>query len=186
MSPKIYSQKNRKDLIDRSAACIALIWLGMVLGISFLEAPVKFMAPSVTREIGLDIGRYVFGIFNKVECVFALVIAIMSIITRRKHLSLVPLGLAWLSLALQTAWLLPVLEAVVQAGRRRFRPVMLTTLTTVGGLTPGEEYLFQAYWSVKSDHATRKMNVRLEGNDLLNIDANPATAASSATLAAPH
>jgi hypothetical protein len=111
VSPKIYSQKNRKDLIDRSAACIALIWLGMVLGISFLEAPVKFMAPSVTREIGLDIGRYVFGIFNKVECVFALVIAIMSIITRRKHLSLVPLGLAWLSLALQTAWLLPVLEA---------------------------------------------------------------------------
>ncbi len=105
------SQKNGKDLIDRSAACIAMIWLGMVLGISFLEAPVKFMAPSVTREIGLDIGRYVFGVFNKVECVFALVIAIMSIITRRKHLSLVPLGLAWLSLALQTTWLLPVLEA---------------------------------------------------------------------------
>jgi len=82
----------------------------MVLGISFLEAPVKFMAPSVTLEIGLDIGRYVFGAFNKVECVFALVIAILLIIIRRKDLSMVPLGLAWLSLALQTAWLLPVLE----------------------------------------------------------------------------
>ncbi|MGD2014021.1 MAG: hypothetical protein PVH37_15375 [Desulfobacterales bacterium] len=111
MSPKIDLQKNRKDLIDRTTACIALIWLGMVLGISFLEAPVKFMAPSVTREIGLDIGRYVFGVFNKVECVFALIIAILLIITRRKDLSMVPLGLAWLSLALQTAWLLPVLAA---------------------------------------------------------------------------
>jgi len=111
MSLKIDSQKRRKDLIDRSAASIALIWLGMVLGISFLEAPVKFMAPSVTLEIGLDIGRYVFGAFNKVECVFALVIAILLIIIRRKDLSMVPLGLAWLSLALQTAWLLPVLEA---------------------------------------------------------------------------
>ena len=110
MSLKIDSLKNRKDLIDRSAACIALIWLGMVLGISFLEAPVKFLAPSVTLEIGLDIGRYVFGAFNKVECVFALVIAILLIIIRRKDLSMVPLGLAWLSLALQTAWLLPVLE----------------------------------------------------------------------------
>jgi preprotein translocase subunit SecG len=111
VSPKIDLQKNRKDLIDRTTACIALIWLGMVLGISFLEAPVKFMAPSVTREIGLDIGRYVFGVFNKVECVFALIIAILLIITRRKDLSMVPLGLAWLSLALQTAWLLPVLAA---------------------------------------------------------------------------
>ena len=111
MSLKIDSLKNRKDLIDRSAACIALIWLGMVLGISFLEAPVKFMAPSVTLEIGLDIGRYVFGVFNKVECVLALVIAILLIIVRRKDLSMVPIGLAWLSLALQTAWLLPVLEA---------------------------------------------------------------------------
>ena len=111
MSRKIDSQKNRKDLIDRSAACIALIWLGMVLGISFLEAPVKFMAPSVTLEIGLDIGRYVFRAFNKVECVLALVIAILLIIVRRKDLTIVPLGLAWLSLVLQTAWLLPVLEA---------------------------------------------------------------------------
>ena len=111
MSRKIDSPRNRKDLIDRSAACIALIWLGMVLGISFLEAPVKFMAPSVTLEIGLDIGRYVFGAFNKVECVFALVIAILLITARRKDLSMVPIGLAWLSLALQTVWLLPVLAA---------------------------------------------------------------------------
>ncbi len=111
MSRKIDSPRNRKDLIDRSAACTALIWLGMVLGISFLEAPVKFMAPSVTLEIGLDIGRYVFGVFNKVECVFALVIAILLITARRKDLSMVPIGLAWLSLALQTVWLLPVLAA---------------------------------------------------------------------------
>lgn len=111
MSRKIESPKNRKALFDRSTACIALIWLGMVLGISFLEAPVKFMAPSVTLEIGLDIGRYVFRAFNKVECIFALVIAILLIIIRRKNLSMVPIGLAWLSLALQTAWLLPFLEA---------------------------------------------------------------------------
>jgi hypothetical protein len=111
---KIESHKSRQNLIYRFPACIALIWLGMVLGISFLEAPVKFMAPSVTLEIGLDIGRYVFGAFNKVECALALAMAILLIIIRKKDRSMIPLGLAWLSLALQTAWLLPVLEARVE------------------------------------------------------------------------
>ena len=104
------SLKNRKDLIGRITACIALIWLGMVLGISFLEAPVKFMAPSVTLAIGLDIGRHVFGAFNKVECAFALIMAILLILIRKKDRSMISLGLAWLILALQTVWLLPGLE----------------------------------------------------------------------------
>ena len=104
MSHKMNSQKNRKDLIDRSTAGIALIWLGMVAGISFLEAPVKFMAPSVTLAIGLDIGRHVFGIFNKVECAIALTIAIFLIIIRKKDRSMIFIGFAWLVLALQTVW----------------------------------------------------------------------------------
>ena len=69
------------------------------------------MAPSVTLEIGVDIGRYVFGAFNKVECVFAVAMAILLIIIRKKDPSLILLGLTWLSLALQTVWLLPVLDA---------------------------------------------------------------------------
>jgi len=36
------------------------VWLGMVLAISFLEAPLKFRAPGVTLQIGLGIGRVVF------------------------------------------------------------------------------------------------------------------------------
>ena len=122
------SLKNRKDLIDRVAACIALIWLGMVAGISFLEAPVKFMAPSVTLAIGLDIGRYVFGTFNKVECAFALIIAILLIIIRKKDRSLILLGLAWIFLALQTAWLLPVLEARTEVIIQGQTPALTPTI----------------------------------------------------------
>jgi hypothetical protein len=150
VSLKINSLKNRKDLIDRCAACIALIWLGMILGISFLEAPVKFMAPSVTREIGLDIGRYVFGAFNKVECVLALVIAILLIIIRRKDLSMVPLGLAWLSLALQTAWLLPVLEArteVIIQGQRP-SPSFSHTIYVVSEVIKAVSLAVYGFWKV--------------------------------------
>jgi hypothetical protein len=54
---------------------VTFVWLGMVLAISFLEAPLKFRAPDVTLPIGLGIGRLVFRALNTVEVVFALVVA---------------------------------------------------------------------------------------------------------------
>ena len=48
---------------------LACVWLGMVLAISFLEAPLKFRAPGVTLALGLGIGRVVFGALNRVEVV---------------------------------------------------------------------------------------------------------------------
>jgi hypothetical protein len=56
------------------AVAITFVWLGMVLAISFLEAPLKFRAPNVTVQIGLGIGRLVFRALNTVEVGFALVI----------------------------------------------------------------------------------------------------------------
>jgi hypothetical protein len=56
------------------AVALTFIWLGMVLAISFLEAPLKFRAPNVTLQIGLGIGRLVFRALNTVEVGFALVI----------------------------------------------------------------------------------------------------------------
>ncbi len=50
------------------------IWLGMVLAISFLEAPLKFRAPGVTLPIGLGIGRLVFRALNACEAVLAVVV----------------------------------------------------------------------------------------------------------------
>ena len=50
---------------------VLFVWLGMVLAISFLEAPLKFRAPQVTLPIGLGIGRLVFRALNTVEVGFA-------------------------------------------------------------------------------------------------------------------
>jgi hypothetical protein len=57
------------------AAAVTFVWLGMVLAISFLEAPLKFRAPGVTTRIGLGIGRLVFRALSFCELVFAVVIA---------------------------------------------------------------------------------------------------------------
>ena len=56
-------------------AAVTFVWLGMVLAISFLEAPLKFRAPNVTLQIGLGIGRVVFRALNTAEVCFALLIA---------------------------------------------------------------------------------------------------------------
>ncbi len=56
------------------AAAVTFVWLGMVLAISFLEAPLKFRAPGVTVPIGLGIGRIVFRALNRAEVVLAAVV----------------------------------------------------------------------------------------------------------------
>ncbi|MBX3194610.1 MAG: hypothetical protein KF727_05865 [Microbacteriaceae bacterium] len=64
------------DAVPAVQAAIAFVWLGMVLGISFLEAPLKFRAPGVTVALGVGIGRLVFRALNIVEAVFALVLLV--------------------------------------------------------------------------------------------------------------
>lgn len=88
-------------------------WAGMTLGISFLETPAKFAAPSVTLPIGLDVGRHVFGVFNKVEIGWALLSCGLMLLADVRRTSWLPLLTAWCIVALQTVWLLPVLDARV-------------------------------------------------------------------------
>ena len=62
------------------AVAVTFVWLGMVLAISFLEAPLKFRAPDVTVRIGLGIGRIVFRALNSVEVVLALVLVLVALL----------------------------------------------------------------------------------------------------------
>lgn len=63
-----------------SAVAVAMVftWLGMVLAISFIEAPLKFRAPGITVPLGLGIGRLVFRALNAVEAVFAVVLIVTA------------------------------------------------------------------------------------------------------------
>ena len=76
MSGPPHAESNREVSTEAAiAVALTFVWLGMVLAISFLEAPLKFRAPNVTRQIGLGIGRLVFRALNSVEVVFAIVVA---------------------------------------------------------------------------------------------------------------
>lgn len=68
------------DVATRVAAAATLVWLGMVLAISFLEAPLKFRAEGLDLRVGLAIGRIVFRALNIVEVIWAVVIAVCLVI----------------------------------------------------------------------------------------------------------
>ena len=57
---------------------VPFLWFGIVLAISFMEAPLKFQAPGITIPLGLGIGQLVFFTLNKMEmvCAFLLLIAL--------------------------------------------------------------------------------------------------------------
>ncbi|GAA4389928.1 hypothetical protein [Hymenobacter koreensis] len=95
------------------------LWAGMVAGISFLEAPLKFTAPNITVVLGVGIGRIVFHALNKVELTLSVVALLCAGIVRiPSRLWLVLLTVVLILLA-QTFILLPALDAraiTLQAG----------------------------------------------------------------------
>jgi hypothetical protein len=95
------------------------IWLGMVLAISFLEAPLKFRAPGVTLAVGLGIGRLVSRALNACEFVLAVVVAV-SLFTHDTHVGLdVAIATSIIALLIQNVFVRPQLTrrtAAVLAG----------------------------------------------------------------------
>jgi hypothetical protein len=62
------------------ATAVTFVWSGMILAISFIEAPLKFRAPDVTVPIGLGIGRLVFRALNTVEAVLGVVLVAAALL----------------------------------------------------------------------------------------------------------
>ncbi|MGB5346025.1 MAG: hypothetical protein WBN23_07670 [Woeseia sp.] len=107
----------------RNPAWLCFAWFGKTAAISLHEAPVKFTAPTITREIALDVGRVVFSALNKVELaalVLTLVLVRASGLARQLW---APCAALVLILLLQSVWLLPELSQ--------------RSLDIVRGVTPG-------------------------------------------------
>jgi len=92
------------------AAAVPFVWLGMVLAISGLEAPLKFRAPGITVPLGLGIGRLVFRGLNACEVALAGLLAAAGAATGMPAVGwLLFAGLVGL-LAVQVALLRPRLD----------------------------------------------------------------------------
>ena len=90
-----------------TAVALTFIWLGMVLAISFLEAPLKFRAPGVTLQIGLGIGRLVFRALNSAEVLIAVGIAVALGLSNPRTSIVVTFAIAFGALIIQLAGVRP-------------------------------------------------------------------------------
>jgi hypothetical protein len=88
---------------------VVFVWLGMVVAISFIEAPLKFRAPGVTLQIGLGIGRMVFRALNTVEVIFAVVLMICLVFVQHSTVITVALICAAASIGCQLIFVGPAL-----------------------------------------------------------------------------
>ena len=92
-------------------AIVALIWLGMILGVSFLATPVKFAVEDLSLPVALQVGQATFGLFTKVEWVLAAALMGTSAWTWRTRPLLLALSIAAAGgVTLQALWLLPILD----------------------------------------------------------------------------
>lgn len=105
-------------------ALIALtfIWCGLVLGLSFIETPLKFQAPDITRELGLGIGQLVFNALNRIEWFFSVAVIVSIIRVRPTKPCVAMLILPIVIVIAQTFVLLPMLDARVDMIRGGTEP----------------------------------------------------------------
>ena len=97
-------------------AIVALIWFGMLIGVSFLATPVKFVVQDLSLATALQVGQATFGLFTKVEWGFAAALVAASAFGWRTRPLVLALAIALAaSVTAQALWLLPALDARVDA-----------------------------------------------------------------------
>lgn len=135
-------------------AVTSLVWIGMLFGVSFLATPVKFLAPSLSLPVALDVGRQTFAWFSRIEVLLAVAAFASAAATEARaravarirgaggapapRVSIVLLLTVLLAaaVALQVLWLLPVLDARVEV--------------ILGGGTPPPSSLHTAYVGIEA------------------------------------
>lgn len=106
---------------------LPVLWLGMIVAISFVEAPLKFQAPGITIPLGLGIGRLVFGALNMIEALLLITFSLLAFFPAAARLTKGRLY-AWLALVL--VFVLKV--AVVRP------PLNARTDLVIAGAEPGQ------------------------------------------------
>lgn len=99
---------------------VPAVWMGLILGLSFIETPLKFTAPGITTALGLGIGRIVFNALAIAGVILLIVITVSAFARPRENRTgFVLIGALWVTAAVQSLVIRPLLSArsdVVIAG----------------------------------------------------------------------
>lgn len=111
---------------------IPTLWMGLIIALSFIEAPLKFTAPGITTPLGLGIGRLVFTALAIAGAVLLIALTAAAFARpRESRTGFVVLGATWLTVIVQSLVIRPLLNA-------------RTDVILAGG-DPGESWLHYGY-----------------------------------------
>jgi hypothetical protein len=105
------SSERRRALARCGLGALIMLWAGVLIGVSFLAAPAKFNAATLTLPVAMDVGRQEFGTLNLAEIVLAVAALALAAYGRVGRVIWFGLAIAAGVIALQALWLLPVLDA---------------------------------------------------------------------------
>lgn len=104
------ARDNLNNNLRKGLGAIFLVWLGIILGVSFLSTPVKFQAPRLTVPVALEVGKVTFHLLHKVEWgLFALtlIIAYLAQVDKKIYKNMFILLTILIE---QNLWLIPALD----------------------------------------------------------------------------
>lgn len=107
-------RRRRPDHATGGAARLALVWAGLSLGVSFIATPAKFLAPSLSLPVALDVGRATFHLYNGLEFALAGLAAILALAASDRRRVLLAFVAPLCLVLVQAFWLLPVLDQRVE------------------------------------------------------------------------
>ena len=94
---------------------LILLWAGLTLGVAFLATPAKFLAPTLSLPVALEVGQQTFHLYNRVEIGLLLGLAGFGAIWTPPRGWWFALALPAIVVLTQALWLLPLLDARVAA-----------------------------------------------------------------------
>lgn len=100
--------------LEIAFALLAGLWAGQIIGVSFIATPAKFLAPSISLPVALDVGRATFHVSVWVELALGLVLLTTGVAAFGfGYRTLMAVGVLLL-LVVQSTFLLPILDQRVE------------------------------------------------------------------------
>lgn len=108
------------------------VWVGLIIGLSFMETPLKFLAPGITTPLGLGIGRLVFIALSVAGWIILVAVTLIGQARPRETRS------GWLLIA--AMWVVMGVESFA------IRPALAARSDEIiAGGDPGESWLHYGY-----------------------------------------
>lgn len=92
------------------ALALPLLWIGIVLGVSFIATPAKFKAGPMGGALALSISVVTFAWLHMAETVLAIALVLALLVSRAGRARWLLLAVAAIALILEVDWILPAFE----------------------------------------------------------------------------